>query len=120
MDVTCTAINLIYLIICFLPFYVIVSFHFSFLFPYIFLSFFSPSPLLILPIMQRLYTFFFQFWGSPLLLHILLSFRLYVTSDPPFHVIWLCLSSFSVVLQYLIGKLVRLLRYLLLLKFSSS
>jgi hypothetical protein len=69
--------------------------------------------------MQRLYSFFSQFWGSPLLLHILLAFRLYFPSDPPFHIIWLCLSSFSVVLQYLIGKLVRLLRYLLLFKFSS-
>jgi len=65
MDVTCTAITLIYLIICFLPFYATVSFHFSLLFLYIFLSFFFPSPFIILPVMQRLYSFFFQFWGSP-------------------------------------------------------
>jgi len=120
MDVTCTAITLIYLIICFLPFYVIVSFHFSLLFLYIFLSFFSPSPFLILPVRQRLYCFVFQFWGSPLLLHSLLAFSLHFPSDPPFHVIWLCLSSFSVVLQYLIDILVRLLQYLLLLKCSYS
>lgn len=49
MDVTCTAKTLIYLIICFLPFYAIVSFHFSVLLLYIFFfflpfSFFYPPP----------------------------------------------------------------------------
>jgi len=119
MDVTCTAINLIYLIICFLPFYVIVSFHFSLLFPYIFFLF-SPLLLCLFSPSCNAYVLSSSSFGFPPSTSYLLAFRLYLTSDPPFHVIWLCLSSFSVALQYLIGKLVRLLRYLLLLKFSSS
>ena len=118
MDVTCTAITLIYLMICFLPFICnsFISFlsplplHFSFFFlPFSF--YYSPrhaTPIVfLLPILEPF-----------LLLHILRAFSLYLLSDPPFHVIWLCLSSFSVVVQYLIDRLVRLSFYLLILKFS--
>lgn len=120
MDVTCRAITLIYLMICFLPF--MCNSFISFLsslplhFFFFFLHFsFSYSPRHAVPIF-----FFLPILVPFLLLCILLAFSLYLPSDPPFRVIWLCLSSFSVVVQYLIDKRLRLSRYLLILKFSFS
>jgi hypothetical protein len=118
MDVTCTAITLIYLMICFLPF--ICNSFISFLspLPLNFSFFFLPFSFYYSPRHATPIVFLLPILEPFLLLHILRAFSLYLPSDPPFHVIWLCLSSFSVVVQYLIDKLVRLSCYLLILKFS--
>lgn len=65
MDATCAAINLIYLIICFLPFYVTVSLHFSLLFLYSFLSFFSPLLLFLFSPSCNAYTLSSSNFGVP-------------------------------------------------------
>lgn len=100
MDVACRAINMIYLLICLLPFpcYRLISF-LPFFLLYIFF-FFYPRLLFLFSVSPKSYSVFQFLVPSFILHHILLAFSLHWPTAFRSNVIRLCLSPFCLLLQY--------------------